>query len=62
VRVFRSGQKPTAPTGQWTNAEILQAAWELDEQRYGIPNPMRKQAMDLLIPELNFDTAEQQKD
>lgn len=62
MRVFRSGQKPTAPTGQWSNAEILQAAWELDERRYGIVNPMRKQAIDLSIPELNFDTAELQKD
>lgn len=62
MRVFRSGQKPTAPTGQWSDAEVLQAVWEMNEQRYGIPNPMRKQAMDLKIPELNFDTAELQKD
>lgn len=62
MRVFRSGHRPAATTGQWSDADILQAAWELDEQRYGTPNPMRKQATDLLIPELNFDTAELQKD
>lgn len=50
MRVIRCGQKRSPPSKQWGDAEILQAAWELDEQRGVRRNPMRVQQEILDIP------------
>lgn len=51
--VIRYGQKPKAKgPRQWSQAEILQAFWEMEEELTGKPSPMKRREMNLQIPEL----------
>ena len=51
MRVIRCGQRPKAQRQQWSDTEILQAFWDMEEQM-GLRT--RKTVRDsLAIPELN---------
>ena len=53
-RVIRYGQKPKKSNGrEWSDAEILRAYWEMEEQMTGKPSPLKRQEQELNIPELN---------
>jgi len=51
-RVIRYGQKKKPGGDRWSDAQILMAAWELEEQLTGKPSPMKRAEMQLEIPEL----------
>lgn len=50
MRVIRTGRKPP-PTDRWSDAQVLQAWWEMEEQFGGRKNPLNRMPDD--IPQLN---------
>lgn len=51
-RVIRCGQRKNTGSKRWSDEEILQAYWDMEEEMTGRPSPMKRAQMQLNIPEL----------